>query len=117
MDDYRNILKSEFDADDDSFSINLRIQLYWDKKAFARLTNAMKTCCEQEEKSESMERWLAEGFWYFSWFVKDWSQHENFPRPETEEYYEAAYERLDDLAYWFFVGESPYSNGQGFEPL
>jgi hypothetical protein len=49
---------------------------------------------------------VAEGFWYLSWYVKSWSEHANFPRPFPAEYYNAAYERPSDLAYWLFTGES-----------
>ena len=58
-----------------------------------------------------------EGFWFVSWFVKDWTGHPNFPRPQPEMYYKNAIDRLNDLAYWFFMGESPYQEGHQFNPL
>ena len=60
---------------------------------------------------------MANGFWYVPSFVREWTTHPNFPRVHSTEYYQKAYERLDDLAYWFFYGESPYLNGTGFEPM
>ncbi|MBC7797837.1 MAG: hypothetical protein H7Z37_13270 [Pyrinomonadaceae bacterium] len=110
-------LKREFDAEDDSFLIKLRCDFYWDKNAFERLTNAMKGYCEKNQENKLLERWIAEGFWFISHFVKDYSSHPHFPKPYTPEYYEKAYERLDDLAYWFFFGQSPYIGGKGFESL
>jgi hypothetical protein len=41
---------------------------------------------------------------------------ERFRRPE-EEYYRACMERIDDLAYWFFTGESRYEGDHVWEPL
>jgi hypothetical protein len=64
-----------------------------------------------------LDRWMAEGFWYVPSFVRDWTTHPNFPRIHNAEYYQKAYQRLDDLAYWFFFGESPYLNESGFEPM
>lgn len=114
---YLEILKHEFDAEDGSFLIQLRCNLYWDKTAFERLTDAMKVCCESSEENQLLERWLAEGFWYVQDFVKAHTSHPNFSKPYSPLYYEKAYERLDDLAYWFFTGESPYLQGKGFERL
>ena len=37
--------------------------------------------------------------------------------PDPPEYYEKAYERLSDLAYYCLEGESPYLSGTGFEPM
>lgn len=117
MDRYLDILKNEFEAGETSFLIKIRSNLEWDKNAFSQLVSAMKMCCEHQNKSEMVERWLAQGFWYLPNFVSEWTTHKNFPRPHSEEYYEKAYERLDDLAFWFFFGESPSLDGHGFEPL
>jgi hypothetical protein len=65
----------------------------------------------------AMERWIAEGFWYYQGFVRDWTSHPNFPRPYGESYYEVAYKRLSDLAYWMFMGESPYEGDGPLQPL
>lgn len=106
--DYLDILRREFSGEDDSFLIKLRPGLEWDKEAFSRLTTAMEVCCMRLAGSEMLERWLAEGFWYVSWFVKSWTTNENFPRLYPKAYFDESYQRIDDLAYWFFRGESPY---------
>ena len=108
MDNYLEILRSEFEAEDDSFLIKLRSELMWDQAAFNQLSSAMKVCCERQVSSEPVERWLARGFWYVPGFVRDWTTHPNFPKVYPAEYYESAYRRLDDLAFWFFFGESPF---------
>lgn len=118
MNDYLTALRNEFEAaGEDSFLIQIRPHLDWDKAAFTRLITAMKTCCEHYNKQDKLDRWVAEGFWFIPTFVRDWTTHPNFPRVHAEEYYERAYKRLDDLAYWFFQGESPYIGNAGFDPL
>src|ERR1700677_3365795 len=115
--EYQDVLKHEFNAEEGSFLIELRPGLEWDKKALSRLVAAMEICCKECEKKKSLPRWLATGFFYVPSFVKDWSSHPNFPRIHPEKYYERAYRRLDDLAYWFFFGESPYEKRHRLEPL
>ena len=77
----------------------------------------MKEYCENEAEKEVVERWIAEGFWYIQWFTKDWTTHPNFPQPYSKEYYQKAYQLLDDLADYFFMGESPYLEGVEIELL
>jgi hypothetical protein len=110
-------LRREFSAEDGTFMLRIRVDLVWDRDAFSRLATTMQRYCEQHAKEETCERWVAFGFWYLSWFVQSWTTHPNFPRPGPPEYYDMAYERLSDLAYWCFLGESPYLPGTGFEPL
>jgi len=45
MDNYLEVLKNEFEAEEGSFLINLR-GMDWNKNAFIRLVTAMETCCE-----------------------------------------------------------------------
>ena len=114
MTEYEPILRHEFDAADGSFLLQLRCDLTWDRAAFSRLVLAMEQCAAAHSGRDAIERWVAEGFWYLEQFTPDWSTHPNFPRPHGDQYYEAAYQRLRDLSYWLFVGDSPY---QGNEPL
>jgi len=107
MNDYLEILRNEFEAGPNSFLIKLRPDLVWDTAAFTRLTDAMRICCEQQSGSRDLERWMARGFWYVPGFVKEWTSHPNFPKTEPTKYYDDAYRLLDELAFWFFSGESP----------
>lgn len=111
MDDYLVVLKGEFDAEDGSFLIQLRCDLEWSKDDFQRLVNAMQKYLERHPATESIERWIASGFWYLDHFAKDWTSHPDFPRRHEQDYYERAYERLHELADWLFTGESPYKSG------
>lgn len=117
MEDYLEVLKDEFSAKEGSFLSKIRPPREWDKEAFARLVEAMYTCCERSAESEYIERWIAKGFWYLAWFVPRWTQHEHFPRVEPQEYYGRAYLRLLQLAYWFFEGEKPSLSNAEFDPL
>ncbi len=114
---YRETLQREFSAQPGTFLSKLRPGFEWDQEAFSRLLEAMQTCCEEQERTPELERWLAEGFWYVSWYVKQWTTHERFPRPYPQEYYDKAYQRLLLLASWFFTGESPWLPGTKLEPL
>lgn len=115
--DWRTILRHEFEAGEASFLIQLRCDLQWDKVAFGRLSAAMLEACRAGAQDDRLERWLAEGFWYLQTFVRDWSGHPHFPRPHPAAYYDRALTKLDDLAFWFFTGKSPYEGQTGFEPL
>lgn len=42
MDDYLTILRREFEAEDGSFLLSLRVHADWDKAAFSRLVRAME---------------------------------------------------------------------------
>lgn len=107
MKTYLDILKAEFSAEENSFLLKLRIDLEWDQQAYRTMVEAMKMYCENHSDETKVDKWLAEGFWYIPSFTRDWSSHPNFPRPYSEEYYRNAYEELDDLAFWFFMGENP----------
>lgn len=119
MEDYLQVLRDEFGAGEsiDYFVIQIRVHLNWDKASFTRLITAMERCCEEYSGTDSLERWMANGFWYVPQFVRDWTTHPDFPQEHEPEYYQQAYQRLDDLAYWFFWGESPYQEGIKFEPM
>ena len=117
MIDYLDILKTEFSAGDDSFLIKLRGYFEWDKEAFHRLTEAMKVCCIEMEKEETLPRWLCKGFYYLSHVVRDFVATGHYRREHSKEYYQKAFRRLDDLASWFFKGRSPYMDGIGYEPM
>ncbi len=113
---YMDVLRQQFEAGEGAFLIQMR-GMIWNKEAFSTLVLAMEACCRACEGQQSLERWLAKGFWYSSWCVRYWTEHPNFPRPEPQEYHQKALQRLDDLAWWFFMGHSPYEGGSGFDPL
>jgi hypothetical protein len=103
------ILKSEFDAEDGSFLLIVRCELRWDIEAFRRLTSAMYDMATKLKGSEVIPTWIANGFWYCDTWVRDWTSHRNFPRPQTD-YYDSSLQLLRDLACFLFFGESPYED-------
>jgi hypothetical protein len=98
------VLRREFDAEDGSFLMRLRGDLEWDRDAFTRLERAMRTACERARGNDCLDRWMTEGFYYVSTFVRDWTTHPTFPRPEPRRYHEDCLQRLADLADWFLRG-------------
>ncbi len=109
--DHLLVLEEELQSADGSFALELRCNLYWNKAAFVRLVSAMQEYLETRPKSETLERWIAEGFWHMEHFVKDVSTHVAFRRAYEPQYYDDAYERLHALSHWLFIGESPYLGG------
>jgi hypothetical protein len=117
MDQALNILEHEFRSEPGSFLLGLRSDLVWDRSAFVRLEQAMRTVCERLQETEELPRWLAEGYYHVVTDVPSWTAHPNFPRPEPEEYYAACIERLTDLADWFFRGEHAYTEPHTWSEL
>lgn len=124
-DEWYGVLQREFAAKKGSFLLQLRSDLVWDKTAFSRLTAAMLDCCKAYDMSHqspdawvadyhqrSVPRWLAEGFWYASTFVKGHTSHPAWREKIVREpdYYDQAYERLFWLAEWFFTGQHSFRN-------
>ena len=105
----REILKREFDAEEGSFLIQARVRLKWDWDAFRRLTSAMYDVADEAKGQPSVETWIAQGFWFCDTWIRDHTSHPNFPRP-PEEAYRDALALLDDLAYFLFMGQSPYND-------
>ena len=113
-----DVLKREFAGEGDAnFLMRLRIDLTWDRLAFTRLEQAMRDACAKFEGREELPRSLADGFFFVSYFVRSWTSHPSFKRPEDIDYYEACLQRLDDLASWFFSGHSPYIDGHEWPRL
>ena len=105
----REILKREFDAEEGSFLLQARCQLKWDWGAFRALTGAMYDVADEARRKPSIETWIAHGYWFSDTWIKSWTNHPDFPRPSTEAYADAI-ELIHDLAYFLFVGESPYED-------
>ncbi|WP_034264107.1 hypothetical protein [Actinospica robiniae] len=111
--DALEILRSEFGSEPGSFMLTARIERRWDRAAFQQLQRAMLEVCREVAGRESIERWIAEGFWFVEGFVRDDCNHPDFHRPEPA-YYDAARERTFALSFWLFTGESLYTPGYGW---
>jgi hypothetical protein len=109
--DWRAVLQKEFAAEPGSFLVGLRFDLRWDRAAFSRLTYAMEQCCRALVGVDVVERWLAEGFWYLSWFPRSWTGHHAWAENPARDQIDAGTEKLDGLASWFFTGEPATIDG------
>ena len=103
----REILKLEFEAKEGSFLSLLRGQLRWDWPAFRRLTSVMYDVANEVRGSETLETWIAEGFWFCDTWIRDWTGQPNFSRPQQQEHLDAV-ELIHDLSYLLFTGDNPY---------
>jgi len=110
MEDYLEVLRKEFDAEEGTFLLQIRCDLEWDKEAFTRLVAAMHTYCEHDRENEMLERWVANGFWFVSTFVRTWTTHPNFPQVHSKDYYDRCYGRLEDLAFLYLFVVSASDN-------
>ncbi len=108
--DWRSVLKCEFESDDGSFLSLLTEQHRWDKEAFRELVEAMRVCCVECSEDDHLERWMAHGFFYVPAFIRAWTMQDGFAKPD-ERYWNRAIELLDVLSHWFFWGEPPTENG------
>jgi hypothetical protein len=102
----REILKREFDAEKGSFLLEARYRANWDWDSFRRLTSAMYDVADEVKGQSTIERWIAEGFWYCETFVTHWKRHPSCPRPPED--YRDAIELIHNLSYLLFIGRSPY---------
>lgn len=110
LDDWRDTLRSEFQAEDGSFLAIAQDECRWDKDAFRDLVEAMRDCCVRCAEDEQLDRWMAHGFFYIPAFVRAWTQQPGFDRP-GEAYWQRAIALLEVLSHWFFWGEPPTQEG------
>ncbi len=111
MASYRDILRTEFSADEGSFLLVLHVWNIWDDEAFTRVTTAMWECCEDQEHQETVEHWLANGFWDMYGEVTGYLANPAARRVNSPEYYAKAVSSVFDLACWYFSGERPFLRG------
>ena len=103
----RETLRRHFEAEEGSFLLKVRCELSWDWVEFRAMTAAMYDVAAEVAGKETIETWIANGFWFCDVWVKDWTSHPNFPRPDQKSYDEAL-RLLHELAWFLFFVESPY---------
>jgi hypothetical protein len=110
----RDILKREFLQCEEenakgAFLLQLHCRCEWDWNAFRRLTSAMYDVAEELKGQPSIERWIAEGFWYCDSEITAIASHSNFSRfPEAA--YRDGVELIHNLASLLFTGQNPYQD-------
>ena len=108
-------LIDELNAEKGSFLLELRTDFNWNHNSFLNLLSELNNECKKTKKDLNLSRDIASGIWYISDFIKSWAEHKNFPKKYSDEYYEKAYELINDLAYSYFMSESPYQSESGIE--
>ena len=78
-------------AESGSFLLELRTDLNWNHSSFINLLTELNTECKRTKENP------------------------NFPKQLVEEYYEKAYELINDLTYSYFMAESPYESESEIE--
>lgn len=108
-------LLDELNAEDGSFILELRTEFNWNHHSFINLVTELHKEFLKTKNDNQLDRDIACGIWYISTFIKDWSEHENFPKQFPEEYYTKSYELIDDLTYQYFMAESMYNSKNAIE--
>ncbi|WP_299767707.1 hypothetical protein [uncultured Dokdonia sp.] len=103
-------LKGELIAEEGSFLLELRTGISWNHNSFINLLKEAHKEYQNTKNDSELNREIAEGIWYISHFIKEWSSHENFPKVHSNEYYSKAYDLIHDIAYEYFMGESVYTS-------
>jgi len=74
----------------------------------------MRECCEAQEGLETIERWLADGYWSIYDEVTGYIERHATQR---NDYFKKAAARVFDLACWYFSGRSPFWPETTLDPI
>jgi len=103
-------LLDELNGENGSFILELRIYLNWNHTSFINLMIELFRASQKTKYDITLQREIASGVWYISTFIKSWTEHENFPKKFSQEYYNKAYELINDLAWSYFMADSPFNS-------
>jgi hypothetical protein len=103
-------LKNELNAEEGSFLLELRTGISWNHNSFINLLKEAHKEYQNTKNDSELNREIAEGIWYISHFIKEWSSHESFPKIYSDTYYSKAYDLIHDIADQYFMGESAYTS-------
>lgn len=93
-DSWRAVLEKEFTGDEGTVWWRMRLG-GWDEAAYQKLVAAMRKCCEVHESKETVERWIADGFYSLARLgVQDDPKVATYPIDAAAEF--------DALAIWLF---------------
>lgn len=107
----------EFNGEENSFLITIRCDLEWSHAKFIKLLNTMRDYCKQKQSRDPLDKEIAQGFWFVTWFIKDWTSHSGFRNGNkfSDDYYTQSYKFIHDLSYWYFMNEPIYVEEEYFE--
>lgn len=91
----------EFRGEENSFLIAIRCDLEWSHAKFVKLLNTMNNYCKQKHSSDPLDKEIAQGFWFVSWYIKDWTSHSGFRNANKfhDDYYTHSYELIHNFSY------------------
>lgn len=108
-------IKDELNAEEGSFLLELRTDLNWNHSSFVNLLTELNNECKRTKGNPNLSREIASGIWFISDFIKNWTEHKNFPKIYPQEYYAKSYELITDLANTYFMTESLYESESEIE--
>ncbi len=98
-------LRSDFDAAEGSFLLQLRCQGRWDDERLTKLLEVMAHCTKLYADADSLPRWIASGFWYMSVFVPEQAQHQSFQSSHSPAFLRERCGDIEHVVFGFFTGE------------
>lgn len=107
----------EFRGEKESFLITIRCDLEWSHDKFIKFLSTIRNYCKHRQLSNQLDKEIAQGFWFISWFIKDWTSHPDFRKANkfSDNYYTESYELIHDLSWWYFMEEPIYIEDKDFK--
>ena len=103
-------LENHLNAKEGSFILALRCDLEWNNESFKELLYLILEEAKKTKDDKTISKDTASGIWFVNDFVKNWAEHDNFPKSNSVEYYDKAYQLLNEVTYTYFLSESPYES-------
>ena len=110
-------LEDHLNAEEGSFLLDLRCNLKWNNESFKELLNLILEEANKTKDDKTISKQTASRIWFVNDFVKNWSEHDNFPKTNPSEYYDQAYQLLNEVTYTYFLSESPYESEETLKSM
>ena len=107
MDDV-TLIKFHADGVEGSFAYNLRYERVWDEEQFNELIEAMHRVAQKHEGCASVERSLANCYFFFSVTIPIWIKDGHIEKKYNEHYYEKAVFIFRDLNQYLLKDNDPF---------
>ena len=93
-------LEDHLNAKEGSFILDLRCNLKWKNESFKELLYLILEEAQKTRKDNTVSKQTVSGIWFVNDFVRNWTEHENFPKKNPQEYYDKAYKLLNHFFYY-----------------
>lgn len=108
MNENLETMRREKSGDEHAFTYHVRFKREWRHDLFVNLIRAMHQIARENERKEMIEKWLASSFYFCTSAIPRWACHPNFTKIFDEEYYQYAYEILDDLTNYLLTNNDRF---------